>query len=168
MGRRRASATRLLGRALLLPFALLRDAAMRRLSIASFIYSGMQLCFIAFMTVHLTTVAGFDLIGAGRALGGLPDHRRGQPADLGLGRRPVPDAWADAGGARLRHGAGAAWRPASSGRIGRAGRCRCCCVAGATAGGYTGIAYAEYAHLGGARRTEATGLGTALMFFGVL
>ena len=41
-------------------------------------------------------------------------------------------------------------------------------VAGSTAGGYTGVAYAEYAHLGGARRTEATGLGTAVMFAGVL
>ena len=41
-------------------------------------------------------------------------------------------------------------------------------LAGSTAGGYTGIAYAEYAHLGGARRTEATGLGTAVMFAGVL
>jgi MFS family permease len=41
-------------------------------------------------------------------------------------------------------------------------------VAGGTAGGYTGVAYAEYAHLGGTRRTEATGLGTAVMFAGVL
>ena len=39
-------------------------------------------------------------------------------------------------------------------------------IAGCTAGGYTGVAYAEYAHLGSARRTEATGLGTALMFSG--
>jgi len=41
-------------------------------------------------------------------------------------------------------------------------------LAGCTAGGYTGVAYAEYASLGGARRTEATGLGTALMFSGGL
>jgi hypothetical protein len=41
-------------------------------------------------------------------------------------------------------------------------------VAGATASGYTGLAYAEYARLGGARRTEATGLGSAAMFSGVL
>lgn len=38
----------------------------------------------------------------------------------------------------------------------------------ATAGGYTGVAYAEYARLGGVRRTEATGLGTAVMFAGVM
>jgi hypothetical protein len=41
-------------------------------------------------------------------------------------------------------------------------------AAGATAGGYTGVAYAEYARLGGARRTEATGLGTAVIFAGVM
>jgi hypothetical protein len=41
-------------------------------------------------------------------------------------------------------------------------------VAGATASGFTGIAYAEYARLGGARRTEATGLGAAMMFAGVM
>ena len=39
-------------------------------------------------------------------------------------------------------------------------------LAGCSAGGYTGVAYAEYAALGGARRTEATGLGTAIMFSG--
>lgn len=37
-----------------------------------------------------------------------------------------------------------------------------------SASSYTGVAYAEYAHLGGARRTEATGLGTAAMFAGVM
>ncbi len=40
-------------------------------------------------------------------------------------------------------------------------------LGGVTAGGYTGLAYAEYARLGGTRRTEATGLGTAVMFAGV-
>jgi nitrate/nitrite transporter NarK len=34
--------------------------------------------------------------------------------------------------------------------------------AGCTSGGYTGVGYAEYAALGGSRRTEATGLGTAI------
>ena len=41
---------------------------MQRLSIASFFYSGTQLCFVAFMTTHLTRVAGFDLVSAGQAL----------------------------------------------------------------------------------------------------
>ena len=43
-----------------------------------------------------------------------------------------------------------------------------CAVAGATASGFTGIAYAEWARIGGARRTEATGLGAGIMFSGVL
>ena len=41
-------------------------------------------------------------------------------------------------------------------------------IAGLTASGFTGVAYAEYARLGGARRTETTGLGTASMFAGVM
>jgi hypothetical protein len=41
-------------------------------------------------------------------------------------------------------------------------------LAGCTAGGYTGVAYADYAALGGVRRTEATGLGTAIMFAAVM
>ena len=43
-----------------------------------------------------------------------------------------------------------------------------CVVGGATASGFTGIAYGEWARLGGERRTEATGLGAAMMFSGVL
>ena len=43
-----------------------------------------------------------------------------------------------------------------------------CAFAGATASGFTGIAYGEYARLGGDRRTEATGLGAASMFGGVM
>jgi MFS family permease len=39
-------------------------------------------------------------------------------------------------------------------------------LAGCTSGGYTGVGYAEYAALGGSRRTEATGLGTAIFFAG--
>ena len=47
---------------LLAPVQILRERpALRRLALASFIYSGVQLCFIAFLTVHLTSKAGFDL-----------------------------------------------------------------------------------------------------------
>jgi len=41
-------------------------------------------------------------------------------------------------------------------------------VAGATASGYTGIAYGAYAAFGGQYRTEATALGSSAMFAGVL
>ncbi len=114
---------RLFGRTLLQPFALLRDAPMRRLSIASFIYSGMQLSFIAFMTVQLTAVAGFDLIHAGRALatyqvaGAITRPIWGWIADRFI--TPVPDPC----GARLRHGRGSTRRGPISDRAGRARRC---------------------------------------------
>jgi MFS family permease len=160
---------RIFGRGLLHPLRLLREnAAIRRLSFASFVYSGIQLCFIAFMTVHLTSAAGFDLLEAGRALavyqicGGISRPVWGWVADrflspsrmlglLGL----VMALAAIAAGA---FGPGwPAWLVLTV-----------CGAAGATASGYTGLAYAEYARLGGPRRTEATGLGAAMMFTGVM
>ncbi|MGE0701708.1 MAG: MFS transporter, partial [Hyphomicrobiaceae bacterium] len=44
------------------------SSPLRRLSYASFIYSGLQLCFMVFMTTQLTTKAGFDLVRAGQTL----------------------------------------------------------------------------------------------------
>jgi predicted MFS family arabinose efflux permease len=159
---------RLLGRALLAPFALLRDGPMQRLSVASFFYSGTQLCFIAFMTTHLTTVVGFDLITAGRALALYQV--------TGAVTRPiwgwVADRWLTPGHTLAVHGFGMAAAALAAGEFGphwsHAAVLTVAAVAGGTAGGYTGVAYAEYAHLGGSRRTEATGLGTAVMFAGVL
>jgi MFS family permease len=156
------------GRTLLQPFILLRDKRILRLSASCFIYSGLQLCFVAFMTVHLTTMAGFDLIRAGQMLaayqiaGSVSRPIWGWIADryltpmrtlgvLGLGM---------AVSAELAGQFGAAWPAAEILAV--------VLFAGCTAGGYTGLAYAEYASLGGARRTEATGLGTALMFSGGL
>ncbi len=161
-------ARKLFGRALLQPFALLRDSAMARLSAASFIYSGMQLCFVAFMTVHLTTVAGFDLVHAGRALAIYQI--------VGAATRPVwgwiADKYLTPGHTLALHGFGMAAAALAAGQFGANWPdwlvFLVAALAGATAGGYTGVAYAEYAHLGGARRTEATGLGTAVMFAGVL
>ncbi len=100
---------KLWGPTLLQPFRLLReDRRLRALSVASFVYSGVQLCFIAFMTVQLTSVVRLDLVRAGFALALVPDRRVGEPAGLGLGRRSLPVAVADAGGPGLRHGRGGA------------------------------------------------------------
>ena len=148
---------------------LLREsAALRRLSAMSFVYSGLQLCFVAFMTVHLTSVAGFSLVAAGQALAAYQI--------AGVASRPVWGLLAD----RL---IGAHWLLALQGAIMcgasiLAGRFAAdwpgalvlvvCAVAGATSSGFTGIAYGEYARLGGARRTEAAGLGAASMFSGVM
>ena len=159
---------RAFGRTLLAPFALLRDARIRRLSVACFVYSGTQLCFVAFMTVQLTTTGGFDLVGAGRMLAAY------QVA--GTVSRPIWGWIADKLLPPSRtlsvHGAGMAVAAVAAGQIGPAwpgwAVAAAILLAGCTAGGYTGVAYADYAALGGARRTEATGLGTAVMFAGVM
>ena len=160
---------RILGRGLLSPLRLLaEDAAIRRLSVASFIYSGIQLCFIAFMTVHLTSAAGFDLLGAGRALavyqiaGAVSRPVWGWVADKFLSpSRMLGLQGLIMAGAAIASGAFAPGWPVWLVLV-------VCGIAGATASGYTGLAFAEYARLGGSRRTEATGLGAAMMFTGIM
>lgn len=148
---------------------LLRTSApLRRLTLASFVYSGTQLCFVAFTSVQLTSRAEFGLIAAGQALatyqvcGVVSRPIWGWIADT-----RVPARWllvfqgftmALAAGAAGQFGPG--WPVPLVLLV--------CAIAGATASGYTGIAYSEFARLGGARRTEATGLGSAAMFAGVL
>lgn len=144
------------------------DARLRRLSIASFVFSGAQLCFIAFMTVQLTSVAGIGLVRAGFALALY------QVA--GACSRPlwgwVADRYLSAARMLALLGFGMAISAVVAGRLGAGwpwGMILGLALAsGATASGYTGVAYAEFAHLGGPRRTEATGLGTAAMFAGVM
>ena len=159
---------RVLGRTLLAPFALLRDPRIRRLSVASFVYSGTQLCFVAFMTVQLTTTGGFDLVSAGRMLAVYQ-----VAATLS---RPIWGWIADRLLSPSRtlavHGAGMAVATVAAGQLGPVwpgwAVAATVVLAGCTAGGYTGVAYADYAALGGTRRTEATGLGTAIMFAAVM
>ena len=151
------------------PLALLAESStIRRLAAASFVYSGLQLCFISFMTVHLTGRAGFDLIVAGQALavyqvagvvsrpiwGWLAD--RFVPARVLLAVQGVIMC-----GAAILAGRFAPGWPLPL-------VLAACAVAGATASGFTGIAYAEWARIGGARRTETTGLGAGIMFAGVM
>ena len=151
------------------PLRLWRDnVAIRRLALASFAYTGVQLCFITFMTLHLTQSAGFDLVHAGWALaayqvaGAISRPVLGHVADrlvppttllalTGALMFAASEAFADISG----HWAG--WQVAIV-----------CLLAGASGSGFTGLAYAEFARLGGAQRTEATGLGSASMFLGVL
>jgi MFS family permease len=162
-------AWRIGGRSLLNPLRLLgEDAAIRRLSVASFVYSGIQLSFIAFMTVHLTSEAGFDLVGAGRALavyqifGAVSRPVFGWIADKYISPRHMLGLQGLVmAGAALAAGAFGPHWPVWLILV-------VCGIAGATASGYTGLAFAEYARLGGPRRTEATGLGAAVMFAGVM
>jgi MFS family permease len=154
---------------LLAPLGLLRtSSALRRLSFAAFIYSGLQLCFMVFMTTQLTTKAGFDLVRAGQTLaayqlagvisrpiwGWLSDNVMGARWWLGL-QGGVMCIMAILVGTFSEAWAGPLIVLVSM-------------AAGATASGFTGIAYGEYARLGGERRTEATGAGAALMFCGVM
>lgn len=151
------------------PFALLReDARIRVLSIACFCYSGISLTFVALTTVHLTRHAGLDLVRAGQMLAAY------QLA--GTLSRPVwgwiADRFLSPARTLALHGLGMGLAAIAAGQIGpgwsQLGILAVAIAAGVTAGGYTGVAYAEYARLGGARRTEATGLGTAIMFVAVL
>ena len=144
------------------------SSAIRRLSVASFIYTGVQLAFIAFMTVHLTQDAKFDLVRAGWTLaayqvaGGISRPTLGWVADRAV------SAWRLLGLLGLAMFGSAL----AAGHFSRAwpgwAVIGVCLLAGASASGFTGLAYAEYARIGGSRRTEATGLGSAIMFAGVL
>ncbi len=156
------------GRTLLQPFALLSDRRILRLSYASFIYSGLQLTFVAFMTVHLTSVVRLNLVTAGQILATY------QVA--GSVTRPiwgwVADRFLTPAQTLAIHGLGMAAAAILVGQFGPGWQVpvlfAVAVFAGSTAGAYTGVAYAEFAALGGTRRTEATGLGTALMFSAVM
>ncbi len=141
---------------------------LRVLTIASFFYSGMQLCYVAFLTVHLTSRAGFGVVAAGQALALYQIS--------GVVSRPIwgwiADRFTSARSLLVLQGLVMAVAAIAAGQFDAtwsgAMVLLTCAVAGASASGYTGIAYAEFARLGGARRTEATGLGAATMFAGVL
>ena len=151
------------------PLRLLGEsAALRVLAAVGFIYSGIQLCFIAFMAVHLTSMAQLDLIRAGQGLAAYQI--------AGAVSRPIWGWLADnvvsARWLLVLQGVVMAGAAVAAGQFGPPWPygliLLVCAVAGATASGFTGIAYAEFARLGGERRTEATGLGAAAMFAGVM
>ena len=146
----------------------LRLTALRRLSMACVVFSGLQLCFVSFITVQLTSRAGFGLVAAGQALA-LYQF-------FGMAFRPLWGWLADvAGGARrliVLQGLLMGGTACLAGHFGPQWPVPlvylACAVAGATANSFTGLAYAEFARIGGTHRTEATGLGSAAMFSGVL
>jgi predicted MFS family arabinose efflux permease len=165
----RSAASAAVGAVLVRSLGLLRgNGAMQRLTVVSFIYSGTQLTFVAFMTVHVTSRAGLDLVTAGWALAAF------QLA--GVISRPVlgwvADAFIPAWTVLAIQGVVMAVAALLAGNFAPGwpvwAILAVAAVAGATASGYTGLAYAEYARLGGVQRTEATGLGSAAMFAGVL
>jgi MFS family permease len=145
---------------------LLGEQRFRRLSVAAFIYAGLALCLVAFMTVQLTTTVGLDLVRAGQMLAAYQI--------AGSVSRPIWGWIADRvltpAQTLALLGAGMALTSVLTGLYGPGWPIWAilanALLAGCTSGGYTGVAYAEYAALGGTRRTEATGLGTAILFAG--
>lgn len=152
------------------PLALLKTKPeIRVLSLAVFFYAGVQLCFVAYMSVHLTSQAGFDLVAAGLMLAIYQIS--------GVVSRPIWGAIADRWvSARLMLGV---MGFVMAGTAVLAGEFSpnwpwlailvVAVVAGATASGYTGIAFAEFARIGGTTQVaDATGLGASTQFFGVM
>ena len=165
----RDPATEVFAKGMLSPIKILHESnAIRSLAFASFVYSGLQLCFISFLTVHLTSQVNFDLVQAGRALAVyqisavLSRPLWGWLADKFVTARQllIVQGFIMCVAAALAGQFAASWSHDLVLTI--------CAVAGATASGFTGLAYAEWARLGGARRTEATGLGSGIMFAGVM
>ncbi len=131
----------------------------RSLTLAVFFYAGMQLCFVSFMSVHLTSRAGFDLVGAGQMLaayqisGVITRPIWGVVADRWI---PAPRMLAVMG---LVMGAMGALAGMFSADWPWGGILLVAVVAGATASGYTGLAFAEFARIGGQENVaEAAGL----------
>jgi MFS family permease len=165
----RDPATEVFAKGMLSPVKILHESsAIRSLAFASFVYSGVQLCFISFLTVHLTTKTSFDLVQAGQALAVyqisavLTRPLWGWMADTCVTARQllIAQGLMMCVAAVLAGQFAASWSQPLVLII--------CVVAGATASGFTGLAYAEWARLGGAKRTEATGLGSGIMFAGVM
>lgn len=165
----RAPAARLRLRGALVPLRLLRaDRPVRNLTFATFLYAGIQLCFIAFLVVHLTSGGVADLVRAGQALAVFQVS--------GVVSRPIwgiiADRWTGARVLLILHGVVMAGAAVAAGQFtpgwSFAAVLLVCTVAGTTASGFTGIAYGEFARLGGERRIETTALGSAAMFLGVM
>lgn len=152
-------------------FGLLRDLPeLRPLAIASFVYSGAQLCFGAYLVTQVVRVFGQDAYGFASAVALVAFQLAGIGARIGLA--VVADAWVSAGALLAIQGFVMAAAAVTAAHYGADWPLWLvlanCAVAGATASGYTGLAFAEFARIGGAARmAEVTGLGAALMFFGV-
>ncbi|MEX1036805.1 MAG: MFS transporter [Sneathiella sp.] len=151
------------------PFYLLRDSRlMRLLALASFSYAGIQLCFIGFMALHLTEKTGLSLIAAGQVLALYQI--------AGVASRPVWGWLADRYITSIRLlgllGLVMGLAAIAMGQLSDGWSIwfilLVAVVAGATASGFTGIAYGAFAAFSGQYRTEATALGSGAMFAGVL
>jgi MFS family permease len=151
------------------PLYLLRDnPVIRILAIAVFCYAGIQLCFIGFMALHLTEETGLDLVAAGQVLALYQIS--------GVASRPLWGWLADRYLTSIRLlallGFVMALAALAAGQFSDGWPLYLVmlvsAIAGATASGFTGVAYGAFAYYGGQYRTEATAVGSSAMFAGVL
>ncbi|MGB7182783.1 MAG: MFS transporter [Burkholderiaceae bacterium] len=143
--------------------------AIRLPALAAFFYAGTQLCFVAFTSVHLTSRADFSLVAAGQMLAAYQLS--------GVISRPIWGVIADRiCPARTMLGimgfvmaAMAVCAGQFSSEWSFVAILLVVIVAGASASGYTGLAFAEFARIGGdSGAAEATGLGAFAQFVGVM
>ncbi|MGZ0188295.1 MAG: MFS transporter, partial [Alphaproteobacteria bacterium] len=150
---------------------LLRDLPeLRPLAILSFVYSGAQLCFGTFLVTQLVRVFGDSAYAFASAIALVAFQLSGITTRIILGI--IADSMISARTLLAAQGlimAAAAVAAANYGADWPLWLVLVnCAVAGATASGYTGLAFAEFARIGGVARTaETTGLGAAVMFSGV-
>ena len=106
-------------RGALVPLRLLRsDRAVRNLTFATFLYAGIQLCFVAFLVVHLTSGGVADLVARRAGPRRVPGERGGQSPDLGRDRGPLDRGPRPARASRRGHGRrGGRGRAALSGLV---------------------------------------------------
>ena len=157
-------------RGLVEPLALLKAIPeMRAMALMGFFYAGVQLCFVSFTSVHLYNQAGFDLVAAGAMLAAYQIS--------GVVSRPIwgaiADRWLPARLMLVAMGFVMAAMAVLAGTYSEAwpfaGIFAVSVIAGATASGYTGLAFAEYARIGGTENAAAsTALGASAQFFGVM
>jgi predicted MFS family arabinose efflux permease len=143
---------------------------LRPLAFASVIYSGIQLCFGAFLVTQIVRLHGQEAYYFASAIALVTFQLSGIGTRIVLGF--AADAWISARTLLAAQGVlmGISAIIASQYDSGwplwliLANTA----LAGATASGYTGLAFAEFARIGGPpRAAETTGLGAALMFGGV-
>jgi MFS family permease len=157
-------------RGLVGPVGLLKTMPeMRAMALMGFFYAGVQLCFVSFTSVHLFNQAGFDLVAAGAMLASYQIS--------GVVSRPIwgviADRWIPARLMLVAMGFTMAAMAVLAGTYSAdwpwLGIFAVSIVAGATASGYTGLAFAEYARIGGTENAAAsTALGASAQFFGVM
>lgn len=157
-------------RGLVGPLALIRTMPeIRAMALTTFFYAGVQLCFVSYTSVHLFNQAGFDLIAAGAMLATYQIS--------GVVSRPIwgiiADRWIPARVVLIAMGFIMAAMCILAGTYSETwpwiGIFAVSIIAGATASGYTGLAFAEYARIGGNEHVAAaTALGASSQFFGVM